>query len=656
MLYRDSSAFTMSLHRALLLYALLFGEVLLAAAASPRTLMAIHKRAPSAHNEWERGPKAEPDLIVPVQIDLAERSSSEAADALASLSDPTSSKFGRYWSALDVTRAFALPRQEIKAVLDWVEEATDLPRAEIRLSPCLCRIDFNITVRALEAWLATEYFTYTHKASGETSLACLEYRVPEPLLDSIDFIIPTVFPVQDPAVPALLKVDDHVGPPVTLGNSGRYGLSKRQRQLDCNQFNTPHCLREWYGLPFRNASYPTHPNNTFGIYQPAAVAWLSKDLDQFFNTFEPQLSGARPEMQRIDGGHHDGETFKSIYHHVEPNLDFQYAMSLTWPQPVMNIQVGDKYVAGNLNNMLAAYDDYYCDQLDPELDPQWPNPLAPDDGYQSLDCGTHTPPKVISVSYAWAEAGFPQDYLRRQCDEYLKLGLMGITVIAGTGDEGTAGRHTACDDPAANTTGQRRPFHVSFPASCPWVTAVGGTMKNPAAVNSTTPSKRETVYVQPDVTSSTGGFSAVFGAPNYQTRATRGYLAAERRQFRCRNITGLFDPRGRGVPDLSALATDYLIALNGEFRRVHGTSASAPVVASMIAMVNNERLLAGKGPVGFINPVLYAHPEVFEDVAHGENTGCQERHGFRAVEGWDAATGLGSPNYERLLALFMSLP
>ncbi|EAQ84539.1 hypothetical protein CHGG_08553 [Chaetomium globosum CBS 148.51] len=550
----------MSLHRVLLQCALLFSEVLLAASASPRTLTAIHKRAPATHNGWARGPRADPDLVVPVQIDLAERSNSKAADALASLSDPSSATFGQYWSALDVTRAFALPRGKIKAVLDWVEEAADVPRAEIRLSPCLCRIDFNITVRALEAWLETEYFTYAHKASGETSLACSEYHVPKALLDSIDFIVPTVFPLQDPVVPALLNIDEHVGPPISLANFGHRGLSKRQRQLDCNQFNTPQCLREWYGFPSRNASYPIHPNNTFGIYQPAAVAWLAKDLDQYFDMFEPQLSGARPEMQRIDGGHHDGETFKSIYHHIEPNLDFQYAMPLTFPQPVMNIQVGDKYVAGNLNNMLAAYDDYYCNQLDPEIDPQWPNPLAPDDGYQSLDCGTHTPPKVISVSYAWAEAGFPQDYLRRQCDEYLKLGLMGITVIAGTGDEGTAGRHTACDDPAATTDGQRqrRPFHVSFPASCPWVTAVGGTHEEPSPSNST--QKGKPFYVKPNVTSSTGrGSARSFPRRRYQTRVT-GRVPDCGSGASCGAATSrnLFDPRGRGVPDIAGAGDGLL--------------------------------------------------------------------------------------------------
>lgn len=61
------------------------------------------------------------------------------------------------------------------------------------------------------------------------------------------------------------------------------------------------------------------------------------------------------------------------------------------------------------------------------------------------------------------------------------------------------------------------------------------------------------------------------------------------------------------------------------------------------------------GPVGFINPVLYEHPEVFNDITSGHNPGCGT-YGFEAVEGWDPVTGLGTPNYPKLLELFLSLP
>ena len=202
----------MSAYRALSLYAFLICNALLAASASLWALTAIHKRAPPSHDRWDQGPRAQTGLIIPVQVDLAERLTDEAVNALVSLADPFSSTFGQYWSASDVTAAFSLPVDEIKAVLDWVEEPANLPRSEILLSPCLCRIDFNITARALETLHGTEYFICTHKTSGDTSLACLEYRVPENLLESIDYIIPTVFPVHGPAVPALLKTDDHLDP------------------------------------------------------------------------------------------------------------------------------------------------------------------------------------------------------------------------------------------------------------------------------------------------------------------------------------------------------------------------------------------------------------------------------------------------------------
>ncbi|RHZ45550.1 uncharacterized protein CDV56_104514, partial [Aspergillus thermomutatus] len=71
--------------------------------------------------------------------------------------------------------------------------------------------------------------------------------------------------------------------------------------------------------------------------------------------------------------------------------------------------------------------------------------------------------------------------------------------------------------------------------------------------------------------------------------------------------------------------------------------------------INEERLAVGKGPVGFVNPVLYAHPEVLNDVTNGTNVGCGSE-GFSAIKGWDPATGLGTPNYPKMKKLFLSLP
>ena len=84
-----------------------------------------------------------------------------------------------------------------------------------------------------------------------------------------------------------------------------------------------------------------------------------------------------------------------------------------------------------------------------------------------------------------------------------------------------------------------------------------------------------------------------------------------------------------------------------------GTSASSPFFAGLISLINEERLKAGKPQMGFLNPFLYANPDAFFDVVKGTNaigrgTG-PSRYGFAAAKGWDAATGLGSPYFDKLL-------
>jgi tripeptidyl-peptidase-1 len=88
---------------------------------------------------------------------------------------------------------------------------------------------------------------------------------------------------------------------------------------------------------------------------------------------------------------------------------------------------------------------------------------------------------------------------------------------------------------------------------------------------------------------------------------------------------------------------------------IGGTSAAAPVFAAILTRINEERLAVGKSTVGFVNPALYAHPEVFNDITQGSNPGCGTQ-GFSAAKGWDPVTGLGTPNYPEMLDLFMSLP
>lgn len=81
-----------------------------------------------------------------------------------------------------------------------------------------------------------------------------------------------------------------------------------------------------------------------------------------------------------------------------------------------------------------------------------------------------------------------------------------------------------------------------------------------------------------------------------------------------------------------------MVAIDSTFSLVYGTSASSPTVGAIITLLNGARIEAGKAPVGFINPVLYEHPEILNDITEGGNQGCGTA-GFTAVEGWDPVTG-----------------
>jgi tripeptidyl-peptidase-1 len=111
----------------------------------------------------------------------------------------------------------------------------------------------------------------------------------------------------------------------------------------------------------------------------------------------------------------------------------------------------------------------------------------------------------------------------------------------------------------------------------------------------------------------------------------------------------------RGYPDISANGANYVVIVGNETVSLFGTSASSPVVGSIITLINDARFAVGKGPVGFLNTVLYANSSALNDITSGNNPGCGTQ-GFSVVNGWDPVTGLGTPNFQKLIEVFLSLP
>ena len=130
---------------------------------------------------------------------------------------------------------------------------------------------------------------------------------------------------------------------------------------------------------------------------------------------------------------------------------------------------------------------------------------------------------------------------------------------------------------------------------------------------------------------SAGGFSNIFLQPSYQSTAVQAYLST----LGTTNA-GLFNASGRAYPDVSTQGLSFAVNIAGAFEAVSGTSASSPTFASVVALLNDQRLNAGKAPLGFLNPLLYSSAAgAFNDITSGSNPGCNTT-GFPAVVGWDA--------------------
>jgi kumamolisin len=226
---------------------------------------------------------------------------------------------------------------------------------------------------------------------------------------------------------------------------------------------------------------------------------------------------------------------------------------------------------------------------------------------------THKP-SVISISWGGAESTWTAQSMTAFDSAAQDAAALGVTICAASGDNGSS---DGVSD-GAN--------HVDFPASSPHILACGGTSLQSANGVITS----ETVWNDgAQGGAGGGGFSNQFPEPAWQVSA------------------GITPPAGggRGVPDVAGDAdpeTGYSVLVDGEKLVIGGTSAVAPLWSGLIALLN-EKL--GR-PLGFLQPTLYELPATsgaFHDITSGSNGA------FSAGPGWDAATGLGSPDGEGLL-------
>ncbi|RFU73337.1 alkaline serine protease [Trichoderma arundinaceum] len=620
----------------------------------------IHERVVESTDQWLKLGSINRNGLLPVRIGLTQQNLEHGHKLLMERSDPDSPNYGQHMTQEEVNDLFAPHQDTVDAVHNWLE-AEGIKLDRVSQSNNRQWVQFHATVDELEKLINATYDIYEHKETGTRHVGTDEYSIPAELLEHIDYITPAVTRLQISGEDKARKLRRDVevrDPNNDVTASPPFG---HEVTSNCNDYITPRCIRNMYNIPLGQSAVE---GNELGIYE--RQPYNQTALSLFFKTFSPFIpTNTTPLINSIDGAPIlvDDQT-ASTTGDGETMLDIIVAYPIVHPQNVRVYFVDDlnyevNVTQGYFNTFLDALDGSYCNRTafnitgdSPEYDPTYPDP----NGYKGERmCGVFKPTNVISISWSPEEQQRSVNYDRRQCSEWMKLSLQGVTIVAATGDFGVAGNGGSCIEDA---NGNRTIFNPLALTNCPYVLAVGSTQLAPGNHDGKEGNEVGTVDLP-----SSGGFSNIYPTPEWQKNAIDKYFHENPSPYKFYNTTlgkdigaggGLFNRGGRGFPDISANGLNVVTVDFGVVFRRGGTSAAAPLVASILNRINGERLKAGKPTLGFVTPALYANPSILNDVTVGNSAGC-DTSGFVAAKGWDPVTGLGTPDYPRMLKYFMSL-
>lgn len=476
-------------------------------------------------------------------------------------------------------------------------------------------IRVSAPVNLWETALDTEFFEYQPREEAMKDVRVVRaesYSLPDELQHHVSFVLNIVsFPLPSEISRALIpKRRKAAQEPTAIDLTAKKFIKG---------YVTPALINQVYDV--RNNTGSRFASQ--GVYETIDQTYSPTDLTVFQRFFGLPTE----KVAKVIGGHANNNACLKDHGNdcVEANLDVQYLMAVGQHIPTMY------YYWSGEDFMLA-----------------WLNAVVT----------MAKPPQIFSISYGADESYITTSYATSFNQVAMRLGLMGVTLVASSGDDG-----------AVSTSARSSPLHCgyapSFPASSPYVVAVGGTMGPEDG--------KPEVACQGDtggIITTGGGFSTLYPTPTWQTAFTTQYWQTVQQQAAAIPpfpvpVPG-YTASGRGIPDISLLAHNYIIAVAGNFTAVSGTSASSPVFAGMLGLINSARHDRGLNPVGWVLPALYAFAnEYVRDITEGHNRCTADglvccAQGFYATTGWDPVTGLGSLNFtafqERMISMGATTP
>lgn len=542
---------------------------------------------------WTLEGPASDDHSLKLQIALRQGDVEAFEKRALDIATPGHPHYGQHFQSYEEMKRMLMPRDDtVSLVSSWLK-TSGIGNFELNSD----WMTFTTTVGVANKLLNTHFSWFTsNDVPPRKIIRTLEYSVPDEVASHINLIQPTTRFEAFRTAGRIVQAMDQVSGDA-LVPSGPSGVTR----VNCDQSILPYCLKDLYQV-----YYTPDPKSGSKVGFASFLGQNARyrDLAQFEDIVLQGATSQNVTKVLFNGAINDQS---STADSTEANLDVQYIVDMAHPLPVT---------------------EYITDGLGPFI----PNPFEPNQSYNQdepyleflhsiLKLPQEDLPQVLSTSYAENEENVPKSYALSVCNLYAQLGSRGVSVIFASGDLGPGAIFESND-------GKKTPkFQPIYPATCPWVTSVGST-----------------TYLNQTATSfSSGGFSNYWARPSYQDHAIHQYL-----KHLGQKNSQYFNASGRGSPDVSAQGINFVVYDKGKWTYQFGTSASAPTVAGIIALLNDARLRAKQAPLGFLNPLLYAHPHTLNDVVLGGSKGCDGTRPFTGVPngtpvipyaGWNATVG-----------------
>lgn len=560
----------------------------------------VYNSLPSAPDGWTLARSASPSDPITFRIALHQRNTQELKRVVDEVSTPGHPSYGKHLTRNQL-RAYTAPSSEaVDSVTAWLADHGIAGEASAKVSNDWVAV--TTTVQQANKLLDTRFDWYQYEDSDTPVLRTLAYSVPDALVDHVDLVQPTTrfgrFSTKRSTVFDMQFVPDHHVASVDSAAA-----------VSCDSQITPACLKSLYNIHYTVPKNATGNLVGFASYLEEYARY--SDLNLFTKNQVPAASGQSFDVVKFNGGLDDQTSSDDS---GEANLDVQYILGVSTPIPIV------EYSTAGRGPLVPTPDE-----------PTQPGSNEPYLEFLTAlkDLPDSQLPQTLSTSYGEEEQSVPAEYAYKICDLFMELGARGVSVLFSSGDSGPG-------DTCVRVSDNKPYFQSTFPAGCPYVTAVGATTK-------TSPEKA--------VSFSSGGFSYLHERPSWQNATVPAYLKSIGSTY-----APYFNASGRGIPDVAAQGQAFVVYDKGRTGLLSGTSASCPVFAGVVALLNAARRSQGEPPLGFLNPWLYSNAAALNDITTGAGTGCTDKTYFKstaswnATKGWDPVTGLGTPNFPALLA------